>query len=252
MRMKEALELQPRAMIGFVGAGGKSSLMQRLAMELAECGARVLVTTSTKMFAEQLKFLAEPVLEENPDQLLGRLKALSPGTSMATAGAGLTADGKITGLSPDFLNDLFRTNLFDYILVEADGSRGKPLKAPAPGEPVLPSLCTTVLPVVGLDALGCSLTEEAVHRHHLVAHLAGQEVGSTVTVETMGAVVHRYTRLAGAFCQGSKVIPLMNKAEHEQHLTEAVRLARKILTPPVKRVLVTSARCSQPVQEVVL
>ena len=69
------------------------------------------------------------------------------------AGAGLTEDGKLVGLGREALDAIHRAGLFDIILVEADGSRGKPLKAPAPHEPVLPSKAACVVAVVGAKPL---------------------------------------------------------------------------------------------------
>ncbi|PHJ39367.1 hypothetical protein P378_04185 [Desulforamulus profundi] len=55
MKLINALTLKNKEMICFVGAGGKSGLLSLLARECAVTGARVLVTTSTKMYYRQLK-----------------------------------------------------------------------------------------------------------------------------------------------------------------------------------------------------
>ena len=49
--------------------------------------------------------------------------------------------------------------LADIVLIEADGSRRMPCKAPASREPVLLPECDTVLAVAGLSALGRPLRE---------------------------------------------------------------------------------------------
>ncbi len=51
----------------------------------------------------------------------------------------------------------------DVILIEADGSRRMPLKAPKKYEPVLPLDTTLAVPVAGLDALGKPFTEQNVY-----------------------------------------------------------------------------------------
>ena len=50
------------------------------------------------------------------------------------------------------------------LLIEADGSRQRPLKAPADMEPAIPEFIKTVVVVAGLPGLGKPLTEEFVHR----------------------------------------------------------------------------------------
>ncbi|MCZ7671710.1 MAG: selenium cofactor biosynthesis protein YqeC [Chloroflexi bacterium] len=58
----------------------------------------------------------------------------------------------------------------DFVLVEADGSRMRPIKAPAEHEPVIPPDATVVAPVVGLDALERPLSEIA-HRPEKIEQL---------------------------------------------------------------------------------
>jgi probable selenium-dependent hydroxylase accessory protein YqeC len=54
VKIFEALNLEERAFISLVGAGGKSTLFNRLADELAHKNKRMILTTTTKMFARQL------------------------------------------------------------------------------------------------------------------------------------------------------------------------------------------------------
>ena len=77
----------------------------------------------------------------------------------------------------------------DIILNEADGSRMRPFKAPADHEPVVPECTTLLVPMVGVDTLGCPLTEEYVHRPGRVAALAGVEVGVEVTPSIVASVL---------------------------------------------------------------
>lgn len=51
--------------------------------------------------------------------------------------------------------------LADIVLIEADGSRRMPCKAPAAHEPVLLPQCDIVLAVAGVSALGESLEKDA-------------------------------------------------------------------------------------------
>ncbi len=68
-------------------------------------------------------------------------------------GGGRRVDGggQVVGLGREALDAIHGAGLFDSILVEADGARGKPLKAPAPHEPVLPSRADCVVAVVGAE-----------------------------------------------------------------------------------------------------
>ena len=59
MKLTQALCLSPDpqtlAVVSFVGAGGKSTAMFRLAAELAARGQRVITTTTTRIAADQIK-----------------------------------------------------------------------------------------------------------------------------------------------------------------------------------------------------
>ncbi|MBC7292858.1 MAG: hypothetical protein H5T84_01900, partial [Thermoleophilia bacterium] len=52
--LTDVLGLAGRELVALVGGGGKSTLLLRLAGELGGRAARVLVTTTTAMYADQL------------------------------------------------------------------------------------------------------------------------------------------------------------------------------------------------------
>ncbi|MGD0621436.1 MAG: selenium cofactor biosynthesis protein YqeC [Thermacetogeniaceae bacterium] len=256
MQLFDALELKDGEMVCFVGAGGKTGLMLRLASECASRDRRVLVTTSTRMYIRQLQNCGQLVLEQDEGKLLGRLDdarrrvpACGRGGWVVAAGAGLTEEGKVVGLGREALDAIHGAGLFDSILVEADGARGKPLKAPAPHEPVLPSRADCVVAVVGADALGSPLTEQYVHRWRLAAEAAGQDTGSAVTGTTILKIVTCYRDLARQAAPGCRFIPAVNKADKQELLGKAREIAGR-LSQSMERVLVTSTVLGDPVLEV--
>lgn len=236
-------------MICFVGAGGKTSLGLALARELSESGTRVLLTTTTKMYLWQLEQAGQVVIEPNPQKLVEEASLLTESSNLMAAGAGVTAAGKVTGFTGQGLDDLFRSKLFDYILVEADGARGKAMKVPAQGEPVLPSLSTFIIPVVGIDILGSTLTADDIHRDELLTELAGQSHGSPVTTETIGVAIREYAHRAEVLKDYQLVIAI-NKADSAEDVRKATFLAQALLSDSITKVIVTSAINKYPVQEV--
>ena len=74
-------------------------------------------------------------------------------------------------------------------LLEADGSRRLPLKAPAPHEPPIPPFVDSVLVVAGLSALGHSLDPEWVYQPDRFAALAGLAPGAPITPEGLVQVL---------------------------------------------------------------
>ena len=68
----------------------------------------------------------------------------------------------------------------DVVLVEADGSKGMPLKYPHAAEPVIPDNADTILVVCGLNALGHP-AREVCHRLELVTDCLGIDGDTLVT-----------------------------------------------------------------------
>jgi probable selenium-dependent hydroxylase accessory protein YqeC len=103
--------------------------------------------------------MEEPVLVWN----MSGTMALSKTTERAAVGP------KVGGVSPEVCDQL--AQLVDHVIVEADGSRQLPFKAPAPFEPVVPTSVTVLLSVIGADALGRVISDQC-HRPLRVAALA--------------------------------------------------------------------------------
>jgi len=184
--MAEALNLPGHGLLAIVGAGGKTTAMYRLAAELAGRGLRVACTTTTRIFPPK-PHQASLILAENNERLLHECRdAASPGLPVCLAWA--VDGGKLMGLAPDFIHNLADAGIFDWILVEADGARCLPLKAPATHEPVIPARSTHVLAVAGLTAIGGPLDEKHVCRSTRFAELGGLAPGARVTPASVARV----------------------------------------------------------------
>ncbi|MEW5960803.1 MAG: selenium cofactor biosynthesis protein YqeC, partial [Chloroflexota bacterium] len=190
MKLSHALRLSRGDVLALTGGGGKTTAMFRLAGETAATGWRVLTTTSTRIFAAQIKRSPAHVVFDPARQTLAELwprleAALAEHGQVLLIGQSDPASGKAFGLPPETLDALAAAGRFDLIINEADGSRMRSFKAPAAHEPVIPACTTLVTPVVGLDVLGKPLQEDFIHRAELVGHLSGTSPGAPVTIETV-------------------------------------------------------------------
>lgn len=236
MKLSHALRVTPPTVIAFVGGGGKTTAMFRLAEELAHADSqlRILTTTSTRIFAAQIKHAPAHVTfnpqQQTPADILPRLtNALHHHTYVLLIGQADAESGKAFGIPPQTIDALAATGQFDVIINEADGSRMRPFKAPAPHEPVIPASTTLVVPVVGLDVLGQPLNDHTVHRAQRVGQLSGTSPGQPVTADTVAAVIcHPEGGLKNIPPQ-ARVVPLLNKAHHADTLAAAHPLAQKLL-----------------------
>ena len=124
--------------ISLVGAGGKTSLMFRLANELALAGQSVLTTTTTKIYVPLTQQSANLILCKSVSRMLEMAQAALEEQQHITAAAEKLPDqGKLRGFTPADVQDIWNSNQFRWIIVEADGAAGRPLKAPGEHEPVV-------------------------------------------------------------------------------------------------------------------
>ena len=168
------LQMEVHRLVALVGAGGKTSTMYALASQGARAGKRVVVTTTTHMMPHPALPLTDHmeqlpvILAAHPVAVLGRF------------------------LRPDKLSEAGRAKeclrWADLVLVEADGARLRPLKAPAEHEPVIPPEAAAVVAAAGLDCLGMPIGA-VCHRPHLVAALLGVGEEHILTPSDVAAVL---------------------------------------------------------------
>jgi len=224
-----ALDLGPRELISLVGGGGKTSALCLLARELTAAGHRVIVATTTAMFLKELVGVGPLVLEPGGGVLTADLrKALSRGRVAAAAQSPDEA-GKVVGLLPGTVDGLWAEGFVDYLIVEADGSRGKSLKAFGPHEPQIPLVTTTIVQVAGLDAIGNPLTGEYVHRAAVLAAALGIPLGSEVTARVFADGLREQLRRLRRAWEGSRVVTLLNKADGPDAEGLGLDVARELL-----------------------
>lgn len=161
--------------IAFTGGGGKTSLIFRLTKELTEAGKKVIITTTTHMAAEQ-----EHPFSENGNS--GRIRENLDRYGYTLAACVEKKSGKLCSLPKDVLESL--RDFCDVLLIEADGSRGFPLKVPEAWEPVIPEFTDIVVGVLGLDSLGRTIGVTA-HRKERTEELLGKTQEALIESEDL-------------------------------------------------------------------
>lgn len=252
--LTDALDIgeQPE-LVAFVGGGGKTSLMFALAAALP---GRVVITTTTRIFAAQMNRAAAVVYESD----------LSPlGEALAAHGSclvvGHVEGEKAVGVDPALPFRLLERADVDYVLVEADGSRMRPVKAPAEHEPVIPTGTTLLVPMAGMDALEGRI-DKVAHRPDRIREITNDDletrdeerpsvVDSRLTPAGLARVlVHPQGGLKNA-PRGARIIPFLNKADTLGRLAAARETAALLLGEPrVQRVALGALQADEPVSEV--
>ncbi|MFN2237659.1 MAG: selenium cofactor biosynthesis protein YqeC [Anaerolineales bacterium] len=184
--------------VAFVGAGGKTTAMFQCARELTE---PVLITSTSHLGANQLELADRHFFVD--DTILDRLEENLPKGITLITGQMTKEKSRTLGVSNQQLNRIhFISEKWGApLLIEADGSRRLPIKAPAAHEPPIPERVNTVVVVIGLSVIGKPLSEEWVFRPELFADITGLKAGESITPK---AIVKAMTHPDG----GMKNIPL--------------------------------------------
>jgi probable selenium-dependent hydroxylase accessory protein YqeC len=246
--------LKDRGVVSLVGAGGKTSLMFRLARELSLTGESVLTTTTTKIYEPRPDQSPCVIVSDAETELLDKIKSLiGRHRHITVARNRLQGEGKLVGLLPAAVDAIWKRNLFQWIVVEADGAAGRPLKAPADHEPVIPACTSCLVGCAGLNGIGQPLTDQWIFRPDHFARLAGIPLNSRVTEN---AVADVFTHPKGLFKGASDYamrIAFLNQADtpknHAAGQCIARLLAEKVNTG-VKRIIIGQLREDSPVLEI--
>ncbi len=205
--LTEALGIGQARLVALCGAGGKTTLMFALAREAAAKGERVLVTTTTRIAAEE----GEGPWPER----------------IVLSHRGTTPDGrKLMGHPPGEIDRLKASGEFDRIFVEADGSARRPLKAPAAHEPVVPPAADAVVVIAGMSGLGQPLSEETVFRARIWAALSGTAPGEPVDARSFARVALHAEGLARGCRGGPLTVLFLNQMDDEETRAAAGEIKR--------------------------
>jgi probable selenium-dependent hydroxylase accessory protein YqeC len=192
------LELGDRSHVALVGGGGKSTVMLELGRTLTE---QVVLTTTVKMGADQHG--GHPVLVDPADDDVVAAASAAPVVVWSRI------DGqKAIGIDPTRCDRL--AERVDHVVVEADGSRRQPFKAPASYEPVVPSTSTLVAGVIGIEALGKVIADRC-HRPMRVAALAGVSPYERLTVEGAANVLAHERGQRASVPPGARYVVVVTK-----------------------------------------
>jgi len=257
----EVLDLWKKELIAAVGGGGKTSIVFRLSRELLRLKKSVLLSTTTKMYFPRGNDITV-VIEDKKKSMFQKICNFYAGSGgdgnwdngIVVIGKGVLPDNKIKGVEREILNEIFQRGLAEYIVVEADGAKQKPIKVPAPYEPVIPEKTTTVLGIVGIDAVGKPLTEEFFHRVEIAYRRLGYPYGKEMDEELIASVVTWEEGLFKNTPAAAKKVFILNKVDGKKERKQAEKIAELVMMKRGKiipeRIVFTSVISENPVVEV--
>jgi len=210
MQLIHALRIPSGSCIAFVGAGGKTTALFQIARQYS---GPVIVTATTHFGEWQTPLADQHIIASSPQDLEG---LQFNGVTLVTGPSG--QDRRTEGVSQGVLFWL-RAKTKDLgipLLIEADGSRQKPLKAPTAHEPAIPDFADHVIVLAGLSGLGKALTDETVHRPEIFASLSGLRIKDAITSEALLRVLLHPNGGLKNITPGTRRLVLLTQADtHE-------------------------------------
>lgn len=234
LALAQALRLSSSPSIAFIGAGGKTTAMFQLARQLP---LPVIITATSHLGIWQTRLADQHIITETPEPL-EKLEHGLNGILLVTGEIDGDRTNPISTRVLDWLQQFCGYHAIP-LLIEADGSRERPLKAWAAHEPPIPSFVEFVVHVVGLRGLGQPLSEETVHRADIFSSLSGLGPGVAITPQALARVLtHAEGGLKNIPVQAHKVA-ILNQADTPELQSAAKGLAQ-LLLPAYQSVVISS------------
>lgn len=221
MRLSQALRLSEAPRIAFVGAGGKTSALSILAKEMAK---PLVVTSTTHLGAWQTAFADHHFIIRHETDLELIEDNLS-GIILITQNPQLN---RLPGLSNDHINWVYELCERHHLplLMECDGSRQLPIKAPGINEPPIPDFVDIVVVVAGLTGLDKPLNRETVYHPDLFSNLGNLPEGDLISNISLARVlVHMQGGLKNIPNRARRIL-LLNQADTPALQAQAGTLAK--------------------------
>lgn len=203
-----ALRVDSLPCVAFVGAGGKTTALFQLARQLRP---PVIVTATSHLGAWQFK-LADRHFITDSSSSIAELEHGAEGVLLLT--------GEIQGDRSRPIEDSLLHWLYQFcrdhsipLLIEADGSRQRPLKAWAAHEPAIPEFVSHVVQALGLSGVGSPLNEDSVHRPEIFSRLSGLNIGENITTDALARVLTHPEGGLKNFPDSARRIALLNQAD---------------------------------------
>ncbi|NIW46244.1 MAG: putative selenium-dependent hydroxylase accessory protein YqeC [Gammaproteobacteria bacterium] len=231
MRLIDALPVGKDSRIAIVGAGGKTTALFRLAREASGKNLQSVILSATTHLAEEQCSWADQHFTINTRKDIFALYDLQfEGVILLTGELG--EDRRTRGLSSDLISEVEKLaqNHQSALLIEADGSRMKPLKAPADHEPAIPSWVDTVIVVAGMNGLGQELSEDNVHRPEIFGHLSGLKPGSLIQKEHLVEVLLSEGGGLKGIPDGARRIVMLNQCDTPVKAAQGKQMSTRLLS----------------------
>lgn len=236
------LNLQKKDIVTVVGSNGKTTFCLNLCKELKKKEKTVFFTTTVKILPVNKKYefidITIPNTENETEEKRGKVfpemeitsfllnleKNLNNSNNVYVLGIYNSKIGKITSLSPKILEDI--SGKCDYMIIEGDGSKMKPLKGWNKTEPVYAKNTTKSVGILPINIIGDKINDVNIHRMEEFLKISGGQKNETLTLNHLYNVIVHENGLF-QYSLGEKIL-ILNCAERDKDKENALNLAEMI------------------------
>lgn len=219
MKLHEILKLNEFKNISLVGAGGKTTFINKVTAELRK--RKMILVSSTASFIEP-----DVTVYDFIDYSYGRdydFKGIKkPGIYII--GITKNQEDLVVGLPVENIESLAAD--FDNSIIECEFANGRPLKGFRDFEPIIPKTTDITIGFVDIHSLGMLINSTNIHHLDKFIELTGSKIGSLVTIADLKEVIDNDKALF-KHAVGKRVL-LINKIETEMDKILAERLIKAI------------------------
>lgn len=178
--MRSIKDFFSKGIISVVGCNGKTTFIKSLAEDLNDGENSILISTTTKI---------RPIVSDSVSTALTleEITAHKAVKGIQCLGILDAVTGKMSGLPYKMLEE--KSSEYDYVLLEADGSRGLPYKGWLDSEPVVPQITTATVGIVTLAALNRVVDDSTVFRIPEFTELTGLNRGDEIDYTSIATML---------------------------------------------------------------
>ena len=235
--LEKLMDLRKKDIITAVGSNGKTTFCLNLCNELKRKKKTVFLTTTVKILPINKKYgfadITIPNIEKEREVfsemeitsfLLNLEKNLNNSNNIYVLGIYDRKIGKITSLSPKILEDI--SGKCDYMIIEGDGSKMKPLKGWNKTEPVYTKNTTKSVGILPINIIGDRINDVNIHRMEEFLKISSGQKNETLTLNHLYNVIVHENGLF-QYSLGEKIL-ILNCAEKDKDKENALNLAEMI------------------------
>ena len=240
--LEKLLNLRKKNIVTAVGSNGKTTFCLNLCKELKLKKKTVFLTTTVKILPINKKYgfvdITIPNIENEDEEkerevfsemeitsfLLNLEKNLNNSNNVYVLGIYDSKIGKITSLSPELLENI--SEKCDYMIIEGDGSKMKPLKGWKKTEPVYTKNTTKSVGILPINIIGNKINDVNIHRMEEFLEISKSQKNETLTLNHLyNLIVHKNGLFQYAL--GERIL-ILNCAERNKDKENALNLAKML------------------------